>query len=48
MEKIDEMIADGNYVDAVAYVLGSLTGSLVALIIKAAIFWMVGRWIIGF
>lgn len=48
MEQINEMIAQGEYVEAAAHVLGSLTGSIVSLIIKSAIFWMVGRWIIGF
>ena len=48
METINEMIANGEYLEATAKVLGSLTGSIVTLIIKAAIFWMVGRWVIGF
>lgn len=48
METIDEMIANGEYLEAIAQVLGDLTVSIVTLAIKAAIFWMVGRWIIGF
>lgn len=48
MEQINKMIAQGEYAEAVAHVLGSLTGSIASLIIKSAIFWMVGHWIIGF
>lgn len=47
MDRINELIDEGRYVEAIAVALGSITGSLVAVAIKAAVFWTVGKFMLG-
>lgn len=47
MDTLNGLIEDGEYVQATAYVLGSLTAQLVRSVAKAIIFWAVGKIMFG-
>lgn len=47
MDTLNGLIEDGEYIQAIAYVLGSLTAKLVTCAVKAIIFWAVGKIMLG-